>query len=287
MCQTHAKAIDDDENRFPRRLLIGWRKHAEDLAAEELGRPIRAVTGRPIPGVVLFGAHGALIPHHIHLRSSLLATSGLLHKEIEQFLLDIGAPAAWANHYDAARLTLYELALNALRHGGAPEVDLKSSDGRVSLLDKGARFGLQDLLRSGRGGQAAVLALSRRAAGTLDLVYEWSNGQNVWSIVDEDRGARKNNPCGLDVGHLAGYGNNAVSRLLELDGCDEIHVYPPRLWSFSDFYDLYYRVGPSLRGRALVIHNVDPKSSFAETLLKDVPNVTFPDSGSRGFIKEG
>ncbi len=40
LCQTHAKAIDDDQETFPTYVLRAWKEHAETTARALLGRPI-------------------------------------------------------------------------------------------------------------------------------------------------------------------------------------------------------------------------------------------------------
>jgi anti-sigma regulatory factor (Ser/Thr protein kinase) len=273
LCHNHAKLIDDDELRFTKELLGGWRNYAEDLAAQELGKPPESLQRR-------------LIAHSVSLPSDLADLNGL-HSVIEHFLVDVGASVAWANHYEDARLALYELALNAIRHGGAHEVQLDTSRGRVRLQDAGQHFGLQDLLKNGRGGYTAVTALTERAAGTLEVVYEWEGSRNEWSIVDHvlDEGA--SNPCGLNIQQLGYLGaQKAVVDLPSLDGCDEIHVYPPRLWSYSDFFTLYQAIHLLLRERVLVVHGVDPNSGLGQTIRRSVANARLPDRGPRAFVKD-
>jgi hypothetical protein len=148
LCQTHAKAIDDDELRFTKELLIAWRRHAEEIAAEELGRPLHE------------NSYSRLIPHRVQIGSELTSDLALLHEAVEHFLMDIGATRSWANHYETVRMTLYELSLNAMRHGGAATVDLDSSDGRVCLRDGGTRFGLAGALEEGSWGTSGHTAPS-------------------------------------------------------------------------------------------------------------------------------
>jgi anti-sigma regulatory factor (Ser/Thr protein kinase) len=274
LCDNDAKVIDDDELRFTKELLVGWRDHAEDLAAQELGKP------------QLEGLQRRLIVHSASLPSDLADLNGL-HRAIEHFLLDVGASVAWANHYEDARLALYELALNAIRHGGASEVELDTSEGRVRLRDAGQHFGLQELLKNGRGGYTAVRALSERASGTLEVVYEWKDSRNEWSIIDHALDGGAANPCGLDIQQLGYLGaQKAVVDLPSLEGCDEIHVYPPRLWSYSDFFTLYQAIRVLLRERVLVVHGVDPSSGLGETIRRNVVTARLPDRGPRAFVKE-
>lgn len=274
LCQNHAKLIDDEELRFTKELLVGWRGRAEDLAAQELGKPLPNSLQR------------RLIAHSVTLPSDL-ANLNRLHRAIEYFLVDVGASAAWANHYEDARLALYELTLNAIRHGGADEVQLDTSEGRVRLRDAGQRFGLQDLLKNGRGGYTAVTALAERAAGSLEVVYEWKDERNAWSIVDHVLDGGASNPCGLKIQQLGYLGaQTAVVDLPSLDGCDEIHVYPPLLWSYSDFFTLYQAIRLLLRERVLVVHGVDPNSGLGQTIRGNVVNARLPDRGPRAFVKE-
>lgn len=275
LCQTDAKLIDDDEHRFTKELLAAWRSRAEDLAAQELGKPLPESLQR------------RLVPHSVTLGSDLATDVARLHNAIEHFLVDVGGPLAWTNHYEETRMALYELALNAIRHGGAREVQLDTSQGRVRLRDAGGRFGLQQLLKSGRGGYAAVRALDELAAGTLEVVYEWKDERNEWSIVDHVLDGGATNPCGLNIKELGYLGaQKAAVDLPSLDGCDEIHVYPPRLWSYSDFFMLYQEIHSILRERVLVVHGVDPNSGLGKTITRNVVSARLPDQGPRAFVKE-
>lgn len=166
-------------------------------------------------------------------------------------------------------------------------MQLDTSQGRVRLRGAGHHFGLQDLLKNGRGGYAAVTALAERAAGTLEVVYEWKDSRNEWSIVDHVLDGGASNPCGLNIQQLGYLGaQNAVVDLPSLDGYDEIHVYPPRLWSYSDFFTLYQAIHSKLGERVLVVHGVDPNSGLGQTIRQYVVSARLPDRGPRAFAKE-
>src|SRR6266567_2156933 len=265
LCQTHAKLVDDDELRFTAELLRGWRSHAEELAAQEIGIP------RPgSPAEVEVSRE--LIPH----RTSPLSEEGDLHESIDRFLADVGAPASWGAHYVLARMTLYELALNALRHGGAGSVELESQRDRVVLRDSGVRFGLDDLLAAGRGGRAAILFFRREAAGTLDLVYTRSPN-NEWCMLDLvlTRGAGA--PCSFSISGPGSVTLEVPANAPSLVDCEEVHVYPPRYWSFSDVAELAGVAGRYLQGRRLVIHGIDPGSALGRFAQEQIPGARLPD----------
>jgi hypothetical protein len=264
LCQNHAKLIDDDSNRFTVGLLREWRSRAEELAAKEIGSIYRYDDDR-------------LVPYR-----RLVAAGKGLHSRIDNFLRDIGAPRAWGlAHYDLGRMVLYELAANAFRHGGASEVELESTQTGVVLRDSGARFGLTSLKERGRGGRAAILALTEKATGTLDLTYRWHSGVNEWAVVDRVADQGSGLPCTfvVDSSDPRTAGDDLTNAVAGLDGCDEVHVYAPRLWSFSDVAELAAAIKRHLANRRVVIHNVNRFSEIGEYMAEVLPLARIPDRG--------
>lgn len=254
VCQVHGKAIDDDEQRYPTDLLRAWRDRAETLADDELGRPAAPVGRRGV------------------IRHQVVVAPGAERQVTANFVGDIAALAAWGKpRSELVRMVLYELALNATTHGGAPEVILRSQPGGVTLSYRGTQFGLSDLLQSEqRGGGAAVRALRDAAAGSLDLNYRYRGDCNEWFIVDDLQASADDDPCGVRLQPKGSTESFSVAA-----DCDEIHVYTDELWSFSDVHWLADWIPEHLRERQFVIHGIAPDHSLADELRRLLPHVRF------------
>jgi len=264
LCQTHAKVIDDDPGRYTTELLLAWRETAEERAREEQGRPMLSESG----------GSRRLVPFQRELSGERRTIS----ESVERFLIDIGAPNSWGAHFDLARMVIYELAINALEHGGAPTVTLQSRPGIVTLRDRGKTFGLKDLRSGGQGGRQAISDLATEASGSFSLVYREDDDQNEWSLIDQILADGANTPCSL---LLLGPGPsevaNAIRQLESLAGCHEVHLYPGRLWSYSDYYPVMVALRQHLNDRTLVIHGVRAESPVGKWLLGIAPETLLPD----------
>ncbi|MDW3214769.1 MAG: hypothetical protein R8G01_12265 [Ilumatobacteraceae bacterium] len=253
LCQTHGKLVDDDEVRFCKELLHAWRGRAEDLARMQLGAPT-------------FGNHGLLI------HSRALSDPAALHSEIDEFLLDVGAREVWGvDLTDSVRLALFEVAQNDLEHGGATGLSFSSTEGAVTVRSNAPPFGVQDLITSavGRGGRAAVEALLRVAEGLVDLVYR-HDGSSEWSVITVD-GFDGDRPCCISMDR--NWTADALDELeLAIAGCEQIHVYAPRLFAFSDARRVAAPLEPLLDGRQVVVHGI------RDSGLRDWVSTIWPDA---------
>jgi hypothetical protein len=256
VCQTHSKQIDDDESRFTADLLRAWRDRAEDLATEELGRPTMPI-GTP-----------RLLCHRV------VVHPGEERKSTAHFVQDIGAVTAWGKQRTGlVRMVLYELALNAMTHGHAMEVTLRSEPGYVGMAYDGTQFGLNDLLKSNqRGGGDAIRALKAATAGALDVGYRYRDNNNEWFIVDHRQASAADDPCGLQL-RPKGTGDSFSA----VAGCDEIHIYADDLWSFSDVHSLAASIPEHLRERQFVVYGITSNSPLASTLRDLLVQVRFAD----------
>jgi hypothetical protein len=178
-------------------------------------------------------------------------------------------------------MALYEVALNAFRHGEAGCVTIESTSGAVVLRDEGQPFGLAELRQSGRGGNRAVMELDRHAAGTFSMRYEYSDGCNEWTLVDEVLTSGAGSPCAFAPPPDA-FGpflrQDAYEKIPELvKTCQEIHVYPNFVWSWSDWFDVIPVLEKELGGRQLVIHLLPAEDPLAAMVAEHIPGTTFPD----------
>ena len=251
VCQTHGKVIDDDERRYTAELLRAWRDRAESLAADELGRPIAS---RERPG---------LIPHQTVL------IPGRERQGTADFMEDVAALAVWGKQRsDLVWMVLYELAINATRHGGASTVTLCSEPGSIHITDDGQQFGLSDLIQSNqRGGGDAVHALRDTATG-IGINHRYRNGSNEWFITDHSRTAAADDPCGIHLGPR----QPSIS-FAAVAECDEIDIYVDGRWSFSDIHGLTASIPENLRLRSFRVHGIDPGGALASRLCELLPNV--------------
>jgi hypothetical protein len=255
-CQTHGKAIDDDERRYTTELLRAWRDRAEALAGEELGRPI-ATAGQPC----LVQYQAVVIPGEERQRTA-------------DFVKDIAAPTVWGKRRSGlVRMVLYELALNATIHGRATEATLRSEPGYVGLTYDGPQFGLRDLLQSDqRGGGDAVRALRETAGGLLSLNYRYQDDRNEWFILSHPQASAIGDPCGVRL-----QPKGLADSFAAVADCDEIHVYADDLWSFSDLHCLAENIPEHLRGRQFIMHGIDPDGPLASRLRELLPYARFTD----------
>ncbi len=257
LCQTHANMIDDDEVRFTPQLLGAWRQAAEQRAADELGRP-----------VLQQGESRMLVPH----RTVMDPTVGSIGHRVDEFLTDIGGPIAWSDDYHRVRMSLYEIALNAVTHGGAMTVTMESEREAVHLSDSGRPFGKARLLEGGRGGNRAVTDFDEQTRGTFLLTYRRVDELNIWSVIDEVLTEGADVPCRVVIqgtGQTAG--EQALADLRALGGCDEVHFYASRLASYSDIYIIADKVRAELAGRRMFIHGIPASSPLRTVIAEQLP----------------
>jgi hypothetical protein len=136
LCQNDAHLIDTDDSRFTTELVRSWRETAEALARRRQGLPDPATAA----------ANRRLSVHSRRLGPARL------REDVAEFLYDIGAATRWGSYFDAVRVFLIELGLNAFSHGKASEIELSSDGKRVRLWEVGAPFGIIELRNAGRGG---------------------------------------------------------------------------------------------------------------------------------------
>jgi hypothetical protein len=210
-----------------------------------------------------------LAPHSVVLGYGAPQT---LHRHVYSYLRDVGATTAWGNLDDGiVRLLVYEIALNAFQHAGSPSIKLSSTESSICVSYQAERFGVHDLEGSdGRGGKAAVQAFRERARGALALSYRWRDGTSEWYISDIVADGGASNPCGIRL-YDAKWRVFTQANADRLTGCDEVHIYPPELFSFSDAATLS-DLSAMLPKRPLVIHGVDPVSGLAQYLRNRLPN---------------
>lgn len=211
LCQTHAKLIDDDAQRYTVQLLHAWKDRAEEEAAATIGRP---------------AGHVARVL--VEYRRDIPADRDRLAERTAAFVEDVGVAAAWT-HADSVRMLLFELADNAIRHGGATELSLASTKETIELRDNGSSFEIERLRPTGSGGRAALLGFEVDSDGSLSVRGRRSSGSNVTLIADESSDSAAFLPCSVRSPDQ----QNIGEQLDATAGCAEIHVYLGGYASYS------------------------------------------------------
>jgi hypothetical protein len=196
--------------------------------------------------------------------------------EIHEFLNDTGVTVVWTAYAIPVFMMLYELAINAVGHGRAEHVWLACADGVVTIRDNGRAFGLAELRTGGRGAHLALTHLETMAAGSITVRYQHTGHDNAWSLVEELLSLGANTPCSLaPSGRHSEMFRQARVDLLALENCQEIHLYPPALWSVSDWFELAHHISADVGERVVLVHGVDPsvrwvvKQAFPQARLVD------------------
>lgn len=260
LCGNHAKLIDDNEDRFPEKLLQSWKRNAERNARLQVARATGSFT------------HTLLIDHRVTVYE------GDLNRHVLEFFEDTGAADAWGQDvYDSALMLTYELAINSFTHGGARAVHLKAEKGCLHMTYHGSIFGPSDLERvSGRGGAAALASFKEQCNGSMELTYRHRDGANEFTLVDLKRNLNHRHPCALRLTRNAIAGNGFES----VRGCTEIHIYvgTNRIWGFSDARQLIEQVVANLPDRWYVFHNVSRNPGIRKYIAGQLPRVRFVPS---------
>lgn len=263
LCQTHGKLIDDDEVRFSDTLLVQWKRLAEERAARELGE-----SGSRVPlaerGTVSLGRELAPNPEKLRL-------------EVDEFLTDIGGRTAWGSQYELVRMVLYELAINAVQHGGATKVAMASSEGTVSLEADSEAFSHTRLSGAG-GGAVAVAHVSESSNGAFSLRFQQTDEGGRWMVIDEVIAGGANTPCSVAPCSPREFPDaETVKQLDRLAGCEHVHVYPGKLWSYSDWFMLLDTASEVLPNVPLILHGLGRGSAIARHIENKYENVSLAD----------
>lgn len=258
LCSLHADAVDADETRYEEELLHQWKRRAEELARLEMLQVEQNPDDR----------------HLLLLERDVAAGNepGAVHVLVDEFVTDVGGVEEWGEDAaHAARLALNEYALNAFQHGGAPAVTLVSTANGLSVRAPHTGFAMDDLLQRGRGGHDISKEI-RDYQPTLALAFrECDNGLAEWSVLDVvGRGGAW--PCGATVDELM---NTPDSVIQSVDGCPEVHFFPPTLWAMSDLQPFVGLVVKHFADRRVVLHEVPLGAPQRRVLAERLNNIEF------------
>lgn len=256
LCGNHAKLIDDNEDRYPERLLQSWKMNAERNARTRVGRPAET----QVPSLLV--DHEVVVP------------KGDPRQQVWDFFEDIGAIQAWSREVRESTLFLvYEIALNALTHGRSENLSLKTKKGCLYVTYTGQDFGPLDLdIADGQGGVAALKSFRRQCNGAMELAYRHREGSSEWVLIDLTRSLNHRHPCGLQLtGSVIDGGD-----FNRVQGCAEVHLYiRSQIFSFSDAGRLARQLVARLPDRCYVFHNVSSDPGLREYISARLPRVRF------------
>ncbi len=260
LCGNHAKLIDDNEDRFPEKLLQSWKRNAERSARLQVARATGSF------------AHTLLIDHEV------IINERDLNQHVMEFFEDTGAADAWGQRiYDSALMLTYELGINAFTHGGAEAVHLKANTGCLYMTYRGPIFGPSDLEHvGGQGGAAALASFREQCNGSMELTYRHRDSINEFTLVDLKRNLNHRHPCALRLTKNLISGNG----FKPAQGCTEIHIYidSTRVFGFSDARRLVQQLVANLPDHCYVFHNVSRDPGLRKYIAEQLPRVRFISS---------
>ncbi|MER6479885.1 hypothetical protein [Streptomyces filamentosus] len=260
LCGNHAKLIDDNEDRFPEKLLKAWKRNAERNARLQVAQAAVSTT------------RTLIINHEVTI------FEGDSNRQVLEFFEDIGAVEAWGQEvYDSALMLTYELAINAFSHGRAEAVHLKTHRGCLYMNYRGSAFGPSDLEHAGgQGGAAALASFKEQCNGSMELTYRHRDGINELTLVDLNRNLNHKHPCALRLTKNT-VTDDAFNSVL---GCTEIHIYVDsgRIFAFSDARQLIRRLIVNLPDHCYVFHNVSKNPGLRRYIAEQLPKVRFVPS---------
>lgn len=262
LCKVDAREIDVDSHRYPIALLHRWKRRAKQRALLERGKPEGWRAKR---------------------RDELLRTSRVLenvserddvHVFVSMFLADVDAPSFWnLEELDSIQFALYELILNALDHGRATWVNLRSRGVRVDLVHDGSDFNPSDLLNvPGRGGAEALRGLVAVFGNNLSMNYRHNGSLATTQLIDAGA-AGPGSPCAVEIQR------RGVTNFQSLRGCSTVHVFPPRALSYSDGEVVEPAIVNAPADAIIVIHGTSPK--VVEYFRRTYPRVDAPGHAIR------
>ncbi len=261
LCNVHAREIDIDEHRFTTSLLHGWKRRARRRALTSRGVPAREV----VPDV------RAMIRHASWLGDK--TSTSEIHLFVARFLNDVGAHWLWSGTaYDAVRMALYELILNAVQHGEATHLHLRARGYRIDLAYVGSDFDPNVLVEmEGNGGSQAMRHLRGTLGETMSVAYTHNGTVATVRFIDVGS-AGPNQPCALRGRDLRG------PWTVRVENCDVVHVFFSGLLSFSDVGAVHRQLVAMPPTQRAVLHGLSaPLAEFATQL----PNVSVAPTRSR------
>lgn len=172
LCQTHAKLIDTDEERFTKQVLLKWKEIAEFKAMLEL----RCGISNPEEYDGILFAEQSIIIDKPYTESM----------KLDSILLESGVQTIWGKKVThAIRDTLIELAQNAITHGGATKCNVKIGSKSISILDNGSPYNTKELYKkcSKSGGSLTITSLIDDYSSKIALAYERHGNNNITTIA--------------------------------------------------------------------------------------------------------
>ena len=263
MCRTHGDLIDRDEVRFTIPLLKQWRVLAEKRAE------IAQALGRFDP------ARFDLFRHEVEI-----ARENLNETTIGEAFIDAGVPLFWRTAVaGAVRDYVFEIAQNALTHGGASAVRLLITPKTIQMFDDGAAFDPRTLpnLPKHRGGGMAVRALRGTLGDRLIISAHPRDGQNHYTVqyLRLQSDIVSETPCHLDFENdMSRRGVVEQHHLEKVAHCETIYILLPDFMSYSKAVDYGSNLAESFAGRQVLFVGQEVSQGVRD-LLNLVPGSRF------------
>ncbi len=266
MCYTHGKLIDTDEKRFTEGQLKTWRKLAELCAR------IHQETGQePTMGF------GALARVPLPMEELFFARLGHENEIIGNSILDCAVGCIWGFDFmHAVRDLLIELTKNAIGHGGAKTVRIKTEPSRIAISDDGIAFDPISLpkVRGARGGAQSFRDFLDVCSTNAIFAYRRIGGENEFTIgrANKVSDVKKITACSIMFKH----GRHAVAEKDQnvLNTCSAIYLILPSFFSHSDAMNMDFCIDQEIHeGKEMVFVATDVSEGVLNALKRRYPNI--------------
>lgn len=261
LCTTHAKLVDANSSAYPRDLLQGWKRRAEELA----GRHQEMVIARA----------PEMIPQLRHFAWPPMGpiADAEMKSDIRVFFEDVGAGIVIADRdYEWASATFIELAHNAARYEAPGRMTLEARPHSLELrYPSKSGFGLADLLDvdDGEGGSDAVTEFDEVTDGRIELNYLCRDGESIWILTHRGLG-RTDDPCSIDLDNTDTVGQ--IVFLTTCRDCEHVNMHVSRQDSLSDNWKTARYVKEVIDlGRPVTVHA--PPGAVADHLRRTLTKV--------------
>jgi hypothetical protein len=256
MCETHAKLIDTDEERFSADLLHRWKRQLRHLTQRALDR------GRDIV------PQTELIRLKRRIGLEVVAGQEGIAESVAQFFDDTGVRFVWGGEVaDSARQALTEILFNEAQHGVATWARIETHGFAIRLVTDGRPFSLTELRDSAtaRGGKLTVSVFERAYADTHVLSYDRprSNRQR-YLITDIRHSPLAHNPCSTTTSQLRAASPSQIQE--KFADCSDVHLYLSSHWTISAGDRDLGRLSDLPAGTSVVLHV--PPGPMIEALIE-------------------
>lgn len=262
LCSLHAGEVDVDESRHTMALLHTWKRRAKARALEARGKQKHWVPSRKF---------------HL-IRTSRSTKMPIARHQLDEFigvfLEDIGGNALWNEEkLECLHMALYETSLNAMEHGSATFLNLRSRGYRIDLVHDGSDFNPTTLVAAqGNGGSESMKYLTDLFGNDLSLSYKYNGKIATFQMIDVSV-AGPQHPCAVPLEQ-----NWADTYKSTVESCNVVHLFPVRRLSFSDGTEVGIAPESAHLNTSYVLHDTNPR--VVEYFRKAFPSLRAPGEAS-------